>query len=124
MTIGHGSKGYLELLQKSFLRFHFEEDWDLEVNIEKRGVEDSTCLPGYYFRDDALLIWRAMKEYVVDMINIFYESDQDVEDDFEIQGWFDEIIRYLKSFTGTYFFHNRSRLISLLQNMAMFCNKN
>ena len=81
----------------------------MEVNIEKRGVEDSTCLPGYYFRDDALLIWRAMKEYVVDMINIFYESDQDVEDDFEIQGWFDEIIRYLKSFTGTYFFHNRSR---------------
>ena len=96
MTIGQGSMGYCELLQKSFLNFHFEEDWDFEANIEKRGVESD--LPGYHFRDDALLIWRAMKEYVDDIINIFYECDQDVEEDFEIKGWFDEIIRYLLTY--------------------------
>ena len=93
MTIGHGSEGYMKLMRKSFHNFNFEEDWNFEANIEKRGVDSD--LPNYYFRDDALLIWKAMKEYVDEITNIFYESDQDVQDDFEIQAWFNEIIRYL-----------------------------
>ena len=93
MTIGHGSEGYMELMRKSFYNFNFEDDWNFEANIEKRGVDSD--LPNYYFRDDALLIWKAMKEYVDEITNIFYESDQDVQDDFEIQAWFNEIIRYL-----------------------------
>ena len=82
----------MELMRKSFYNFNFEEDWNFEANIEKRGVDSG--LPDYHFRDDALLIWKAMKEYVGEMVNIFYESDQDVQDDFEIQAWFNEIIRY------------------------------
>ena len=80
-------------MRKSFYNFNFEEDWNFEANIEKRGVDSD--LPDYHFRDDALLIWKAMKEYVDEMVKIFYESDQDVQDDFEIQAWFNEIIRYL-----------------------------
>ena len=83
----------MELMRKSFYNFNFEEDWNFEANIEKRGVD--LDLPDYHFRDDALLIWKAMKEYVDEMVKIFYESDQDVQDDFEIQAWFNEIIRYL-----------------------------
>ena len=83
----------MELMRKSFYNFNFEDDWNFEANIEKRGVDSD--LPNYYFRDDALLIWKAMKEYVDEITNIFYESDQDVQDDFEIQAWFNEIIRYL-----------------------------
>ena len=82
-------------MRKSFYNFNFEDDWNFEANIEKRGVDSD--LPNYYFRDDALLIWKAMKEYVDEMVKIFYESDQDVQDDFEIQAWFNEIIRYLST---------------------------
>ena len=82
----------MELMRKSFYGFNFEEDWNFEANIKKRGVDSD--LPGYHFRDDALLIWKVMKEYVDEIITIFYESDQDIQDDFEIQAWFNEIIRY------------------------------
>ena len=79
-------------MQKSFCEFRFDTDWDFELNVEKRGVAD---LPNYHFRDDAMLIWKAIKEYVGEIIDIFYECDQDVQDDFEVQEWFKEIYRYI-----------------------------
>ena len=91
LNIGHGSQGFLELMQKSFCEFCFDSDWDFELNVEKRGVSD---LPNYHFRDDAMLLWKAINEYVGEIIDIFYDSDEEVQQDFEIQEWMDEIYRY------------------------------
>ena len=77
-------------MRKGFREFCFDTDWDLPLNIKKRGVEN---LPNYYFRDDATLIWNAINEYINDIINIFYDSDDQVRDDPEIKEWWNEIYR-------------------------------
>ena len=90
LSIGHGSNGIMELIQKSVLEFKFDVDWDFELNIEKRGVSD---LPNYHFRDDGLDLWKAITTYVEEVVDIFYLEDDDVIKDEEIQEWRGEILR-------------------------------
>ena len=48
-------------------------------------------LPGFHHRDDALLLWDAILDYVTDMMNLFYERDADVVADWELQGWVKDV---------------------------------
>ena len=86
-TVGHGSNGTLELLAKAFREFHFD-DLHYSDNLRKRDMLD---LPGYHHRDDALMLWDAILDYVTDMMDIFYERDADVVDDWELQGWVQDV---------------------------------
>ena len=44
-------------------------------------------IPNYHFRDDGLALWFAIRNYVDDVINIFYQTDEDVQEDLELQEW-------------------------------------
>lgn len=83
MTTGQGSKGMIELVEKSFKNFQYK-DLDFPADIESRGVEK---LPNYLFRDDALRLWTALSDYVKEMMNLYYKSDQDVKEDWELQSF-------------------------------------
>jgi hypothetical protein len=47
-------------------------DGNVEKQIEKRGVLDPKVLPHYPYRDDAVPLYNAIKEYVQKVINFFY----------------------------------------------------
>jgi hypothetical protein len=47
-------------------------DGNVEKQIEKRGVLDPKVLPHYPYRDDAVPLYNAIKEYVKKVINFFY----------------------------------------------------
>ncbi len=66
----------------------------LPKQLQKRGVDDSTKLPVYPYRDDALLIWDAIHQWVSDYLSIYYHSDQDVENDAYLQAWAKEAGAY------------------------------
>ena len=53
--------------------------YDLPRVLEERGVLDKDKLPGFHYRDDALKLWQIIKEYITDILNIYYHSDKDVE---------------------------------------------
>ena len=89
LSVGLGSPGIHELLQKSIASLRYD-DYDLPLDIGKRGVEK---VPNYHFRDDASDIWYAMMLYVKTVIGIYYSSDDDVLNDLEIQDWVKEIYR-------------------------------
>ena len=91
MNIGHGSNGYVDLIEKCFSEFHFENDFDFPTNIAMRGV---ASIPNYHFRDDGMMLWNAIGKYVEDILNIFYDTDEEVKNDWEIQEWINEIHRY------------------------------
>ena len=70
----------------------------LKRNVEKRGVDDPTLLPKYYYRDDGILIWNAIEAYVTEIIDIFYKTDDDVKEDTEVQSWANDV--HFNAFPG------------------------
>ncbi|KAG1924696.1 polyunsaturated fatty acid 5-lipoxygenase [Pimephales promelas] len=52
--------------------------------IEARGMEDA---PKYYYRDDGMKIWEAIHSFVFAVVEIYYDSDEKVQGDEEIQGF-------------------------------------
>ncbi|KAK7169694.1 hypothetical protein R3I94_000054 [Phoxinus phoxinus] len=53
--------------------------------IEDRGMED--VLLKYYYRDDGMMIWEAIHSFVSAVVEIYYDSDEAVQEDVEIQGF-------------------------------------
>jgi arachidonate 15-lipoxygenase len=66
--------------------FSFNESF-LPATLEKRGVNNPKTLPDYPYRDDALLLWDAIHEWVSSYLRIFYSQDSDVVDDYELREW-------------------------------------
>ena len=57
-----------------------------------RGVNDAQQLPDYPYRDDALLIWGAIHQWVEDYLALYYLDDEAVVQDEELQNWLAELI--------------------------------
>ena len=51
--------------------WELNKEGNLENDIKARGVED---LPKYYFRDDALPVYRTIKKYVSAVVNPHYNG--------------------------------------------------
>ena len=63
----------------------------LPRSLRARGVADSTWLENYPYRDDALLYWDAIGRWVLDYLNLYYPSDEEIGRDAELLAWIDEI---------------------------------
>jgi arachidonate 15-lipoxygenase len=72
-------------------RFPFY-DTSLPANLKSRGVDDPTVLRDYPFRDDGLLVWNAIRDWAAKYIAVYYQSDQDVAGDTELQAWVAELL--------------------------------
>ena len=57
------------------------QDYNFLNALKKRGVDDPSKLPGYYYRDDGLALWEAISAFVGETIGIFYKNDDDVKRD-------------------------------------------
>ncbi|NER38059.1 MAG: lipoxygenase [Oscillatoria sp. SIO1A7] len=66
----------------------------LRAQLERRGVLDTSKLPVYPYRDDALLLWDAIYEWVSGYLKIYYKSDLDVQGDTELQAWGADVIGF------------------------------
>lgn len=53
--------------------------FDLLRMLEERGVFDKDKFLGFYYCDDVLKLWQIIKEYIIDILNIYYYFDKDVE---------------------------------------------
>ena len=74
------------------------ENWALDtsalpMDIKSRGMEldSQDDLPHYPYRDDGLLLWQAITNYVTEYLQIYYTSPEDVQGDYELQGWAQEL---------------------------------
>jgi arachidonate 15-lipoxygenase len=63
----------------------------LPLTFARRGVDDREALPEYPYRDDSLLYWDAIHEWVAAYVRVFYQGDADVQEDAELQAWVREL---------------------------------
>jgi arachidonate 15-lipoxygenase len=61
------------------------------ASFRARGVDDTTTLPSYSYRDDTLLHWEAVRDWVAAYVRCFYRSDAEVAADEEVAGWLAEV---------------------------------
>lgn len=66
----------------------------LPRRLKERGVNDQTMLPVYPYRDDGLLIWEAIRDWVKAYLGLHYSSDQDVKGDATLQSWAAELVAF------------------------------
>lgn len=77
----------------------FKDVWRFDLHgtppeeFKSRNVEDPEVLPNYYFRDDSLLIYSIIRNYVNDYVQLYYDCDEALWDDWEIQDWAKEMAR-------------------------------
>lgn len=69
----------------------FDEQF-LPKALAARDVADAEALPNYPYRDDALLYWNAIHQWVTDYVGIYYRTEADVVGDKELQKWANEVV--------------------------------
>ena len=63
----------------------------LPNDLRARGVDDAGQLPDYPYRDDALLVWNAIQQWVGEYVAVYYANDGDVTGDYELKAWASEL---------------------------------
>jgi arachidonate 15-lipoxygenase len=90
----------------------------LPQTLAQRGVDDTSSLPDYPYRDDALLIWGAINQWVEDYVKHYYSSDAAVGGDTELQNWVAELVAHdggrLNNVGAANQISTRSQLIELV----------
>uniref|UniRef100_H2Y5X3 Lipoxygenase domain-containing protein n=1 Tax=Ciona savignyi TaxID=51511 RepID=H2Y5X3_CIOSA len=81
-----------DLCRKMFKTFRFD-DIIIPKVLKKLGTDDRTLLPNFHYRDDAMALWKIMEDYVIDVLTHHYSSDEEVEGDYELQGWARDVAR-------------------------------
>ncbi len=64
----------------------------LPETFKARGVDDKELLPNYPYRDDSMLYWNAIHEWVSEYLAIYYRSDADLQGDTELAAWFQDLV--------------------------------
>jgi len=82
-------EGSLSMVRDARLAWRFDQNLPHRL-FELRGL-DAARLPEFPFRDDTLLLWDAIRDFVGEYLELYYLSDQDVREDTELQAWVHEI---------------------------------
>ena len=90
MTIG--SVGLMNIIKKKFADWRMNVEGWLPRDLRKRGVADTEALPYYPYRDDALLVHKAIKSYVKEIVNAHYDVTDKLTNDYEIQNWANSLV--------------------------------
>ena len=83
-------KASLSLVAQSLETQEFK-NLALPTELKRRGVEDTTALPNYPYRDDAYLLWNGIHRFVTEYLNLYYKNSTDVINDYELQRWAKEV---------------------------------
>ncbi|WP_299496174.1 lipoxygenase family protein [uncultured Shewanella sp.] len=86
--------GKIQATQNTAIDYRLSFDFQagmLPNELEKRGVNQRELLPFFPYRDDATRVWGAINQWAADYIALYYNSDQDVLKDTELQAWHEEL---------------------------------
>ena len=86
----------LQIAREAYFK-NAQECWSLDqfslpTEIKNRGMDDKEILRHYPYRDDGMLLWEAIEEYVGNYLGLYYKNSSDLQADTELQGWIAELV--------------------------------
>lgn len=60
-------------------------------DLQGRGMRDPASIRHYPFRDDGLLLWSALEDYVRGYLGLYYKTGADLTEDSELKAWAGEL---------------------------------
>ncbi|KFW89805.1 Arachidonate 5-lipoxygenase, partial [Phalacrocorax carbo] len=88
-----GGGGHVQMVQKAMKDLTYSSLCFPE-EIKAKGMDSKEDIPYYYYRDDGIKVWEAIKSFAEDVIHIYYESDEVVCEDVELQAFVKDIYVY------------------------------
>ncbi|XP_060047766.1 polyunsaturated fatty acid 5-lipoxygenase isoform X2 [Erinaceus europaeus] len=88
-----GGGGHVQMVQRAMQDLTYRSLCFPEA-IKARGMESTEDIPYYFYRDDGLLVWEAIKTFTSEVVDIYYKSDQVVEEDQELQDFVNDVYVY------------------------------
>ncbi|XP_056329996.1 polyunsaturated fatty acid 5-lipoxygenase-like [Danio aesculapii] len=85
-----GGRGIGQVIKKAMQTLTYKSLCFPEA-MKTRGVDNEKDLPNYYYRDDGMMVWEAVKSFVSDVVKIYYSSDVAVQKDEEIQAFVQDV---------------------------------
>uniref|UniRef100_A0A3B4TNC7 Arachidonate 12-lipoxygenase n=1 Tax=Seriola dumerili TaxID=41447 RepID=A0A3B4TNC7_SERDU len=86
-VVSTGGDGLLILAQREYKVLTYRS-LQPHKDFADRGVSQ---LPKYFYREYSLMLWDAIHSFVSGMVDLFYQSDSDMQEDQEIQAWIRDI---------------------------------
>ena len=77
-TLSIGGGGHVAFMQK-YYRSVTWDTYDFPKMFAERGVDNVQKLPKFYYRDDALMLWNAIAEFVKGIIFLYYANNDDLK---------------------------------------------
>lgn len=90
MTVGRD--GMFALIVKGFKKWRLDLHGSVIKEIESRKVMDTSVLPKYPYRDDAVPLYHAIRRYVTKIVKHYYDSAEKILEDNELQAWRRELV--------------------------------
>ncbi|XP_060580149.1 polyunsaturated fatty acid 5-lipoxygenase-like isoform X2 [Ruditapes philippinarum] len=92
------TRGILELISRRRPSWRFDRDGLIPEDFKARGIDDPEVLPRFPARDDSILIYDTIKKYVEKYVDLYYETNEVLLADDEIQNWREEITRSVDNY--------------------------
>ncbi len=71
---------------RSRLAYSFRDNY-VPTRLKRFGVFDTKTITAYPYRDDALLVWQAVYDWVSSYVEVYYKNDAEIRADIELQAW-------------------------------------
>lgn len=122
-----GNIHMLKLIARHNKNWTYPANASIHASLNSREAND---IPGYFFRDDALRLHRAIRQFVSEYASHYYRnSDLNVRGDQEIQAFREELVRSRSmnegggcGMNGIPEFDNIKTLVDILTNFIYICS--
>ncbi|KAJ6655455.1 hypothetical protein lerEdw1_005156 [Lerista edwardsae] len=88
-----GGGGHVQMIQQAMKHLTYSSLCFPE-EIQARCMESSQDIPYYFYRDDGIKVWEAIKSFVKDVVDIYYHNEEMVCEDLELQAFVKDIYVY------------------------------
>uniref|UniRef100_A0A3Q1IQY7 Uncharacterized protein n=1 Tax=Anabas testudineus TaxID=64144 RepID=A0A3Q1IQY7_ANATE len=85
-----GGEGMITILRRSLSSMTYSS-LCIPEDIAERGLK---TVPNFYYRDDGLKLWEIINRFVQGILEHYYKSDTEVQNDSELQKWIGDIFEH------------------------------